>query len=46
VTDKVKTNIKSVCLYAYPVIGAGQWLGENVIAATDTRATTEELLDQ
>jgi hypothetical protein len=36
---------QSLCLYVYPLIVARQRLGRNVIAATNTQVTTEELLD-
>jgi hypothetical protein len=36
---------QSVCLYMYPLIVAREQLGKNVIAATNTHATIQELLD-
>jgi hypothetical protein len=34
-----------VCLYVYPPIVTRQWPSKNVIAATNTHETIEELLD-
>jgi hypothetical protein len=36
---------QSVCPYVYPSIVTRQWLSKNVIMATNTHATIEELLD-
>jgi hypothetical protein len=36
---------QSLCLYVYPYNVAGQMLGRNVTAATNTHSTIEELLD-
>jgi hypothetical protein len=41
----INPSHQSVCLYVYPSIFARQRLGENIIAATNTHTTIEELLD-
>jgi hypothetical protein len=41
----INLSHQSVCLYTYPHIVARQRLGKNVIAATNTHATIEELLE-
>jgi hypothetical protein len=41
----INPSHQRVCLYVYPPIVAGQQLGKNVIAATNTHEIIEELLD-
>jgi hypothetical protein len=41
----INSSHQSVCLYVYLPIVARQRLGKNVIAATNTHSTIEELLD-
>jgi hypothetical protein len=42
----INSSHESVCLYVYLLKVARQLLGKNVIAAADTHATTEKLLDE
>jgi hypothetical protein len=41
----INPSHQSLCVYVYPSILARQRLGKNITAATNTHATTEELLD-
>jgi hypothetical protein len=41
----INPSHQSVYLYLYPPLVARQTLGKNIIAATNTQATIEELLD-
>jgi hypothetical protein len=41
----INPSHQAVYLYVYSPVVARQWLGKNVIAATNTHVTIEELLD-